>query len=65
MATSRGRERCSARLCLEQPVGAEAVRGDLSFASVEEHRHAFDEMVSDDESPWELHEYLVENLEEA
>jgi hypothetical protein len=32
---------------------------------VEEHRHAFDEVVSDDELPWELHEYPVEDLEEA
>ncbi len=35
------------------------------FAHVEEYRHALDEEVLDDELPWELHEYPVEDLEEA
>ena len=42
---------------------ASAKRG--FFAYMEEYRRAFDEGVLEDELPWELHEYPVEDLEEA
>lgn len=35
------------------------------FAHVEEYRHALNEEILDDELPWELHEYPVEDLEAA